>query len=126
MDEVRIVLAARPRLFRDALCDSLAKAGGLLVERVGPGNLDILLGARRSRPDVVIATFASRPGIPPLVTHLVAEFPDLLVVGIFLDEGCARLYRHGRPGQLLAGDTLPRIIEAIVESASPPNETVAD
>ena len=85
MKTLRILLAVRPVLFRDALHTLLARRGRLEVIDVEPRSVEILVAAWRHRVDVAVVTLEPTPEIPPLVTHLLTEFPAIRVLGIDLE-----------------------------------------
>jgi hypothetical protein len=98
----------------------------MFVEVMGPHHLDLMLRARGGGTDVVIATFESAAEVPSLVTQLWAENSELLVLGIFVNETIVRLYRRGHEVLTITDATFPRIVEAIVESASRSSDAAGD
>lgn len=80
-------------------------------------NVEILVAAGRHRVDVVVATLEPSPRIPPLVTHLLAEFPRMKVVGIDAADQCARVYRDGCRVRTISCVTAEELIRAIIEDA---------
>jgi hypothetical protein len=74
----------------------------------------------------VVATFEPKSGVPPLITHLLAEFPELLVVAISLRQQRARIYRRGGKVRTIAEFTVSGIIRAIVEAAAPSDHAGED
>jgi hypothetical protein len=111
---LRILLAVRPVLFRDALHILLARRGRLEVIDVEPRSVEILVAAWRHRVDVAVVTLEPTPEIPPLVTHLLTEFPAIRVLGIDLEGQCARIYRNGYETRLISCSTASEIVGAIV------------
>lgn len=94
VNQVRVLIAVEPPLLREALMTLLDQQPGFGVVDETNDRVAILLKARKERVDVVIATFKSTRGVPALVTHIMAEFPHILIVGIFLDEQRACVYRN--------------------------------
>ena len=94
VNPLRVLLVVDLPLLRDALHTLLAQRKELTVVVEEPDNIDILVRTCLHRVDVLVATFESDFGVPPLVTHLLAEFPELLVVGINLREQRTWTYRN--------------------------------
>jgi len=115
---IRVLLAVDPRLLRDALHAALARHARLMVIDEESHNIDILIGAREHRADVVIMTVEPTADVPPLVTHLLAEFPEILVVGIHLCGQCVGIYRNHSKVRMLSDLTVSGLIRAIFRGAS--------
>jgi hypothetical protein len=90
-----------------------------------PRDVDISAGARRHRVEVV-ATFPWISDVLPLVTHLWRKFPGIRVVGLALQEQCARIYRHHDEVRAIADFTAAGILRAILDEASRAGETGED
>ena len=118
MNQIRVLLAVEPRLLRDALHTVLVRHAELVVMDEEPRNIGILVGARKHSVDVVVATFEAASEISPLVTHLLGEVPEMLVVGIELREGRVRTYRNPHEMRTVPDFTLSAIIRAILRRAS--------
>jgi hypothetical protein len=92
--QIRVLVALKSRLYRELLGESLrnelmAEADVLLMDE-RRGSQDLSVWARDC--DVVFATIEPTQDIPELVTGLLAQFPNLLVVGIPPLEGPVRTY----------------------------------
>jgi hypothetical protein len=75
---------------------------------------------------VVVATFEATSDSPPLVSHLLGEFPEILVVGIDLREQRVRTYRDRDEVPTVSDFTVSGIIRAILRGASKSGETDRD
>jgi hypothetical protein len=126
VNQLRILLAVAPRLRCNALYNLLTGDARFLVMVEEPQNIDVLLGVRLGNVDVLVVTFERTPDVPPLVTHLQSEFPELMVVGISLEEQCARIYRRDQRVRTIVDYSVSGIIQAILESASLCGETDED
>jgi hypothetical protein len=123
VNRIRVLLTVEPRLLRDALHTLLAQDARLTVIDGGSRNVEILVGARQHRADVVVATFEATSAVPPLVTHLLGEFPEMLIVAIALREGRVRTYRSPNEVRIVPDCTVPAIIRTILRGASKGGQT---
>lgn len=94
MEKVRVLMAVAPRLWCEALGYLLDHQEGVdVIGRVR--SLEEALVRTRTRPaDVVVANLDSAPGVPEIIADLLAENPDMVVIGIDPDRQCARTYRN--------------------------------
>lgn len=122
VNPIRVLLTVEPRLLRDALHTLLAQDARLTVMDEESRNVDILVGARQHRADVVVATFEATSDVPPLVTHLLGGFPEILVVGIELREERVRTYRNSDEVRTVPDCTVSAIIRTIRRGASKGSE----
>jgi hypothetical protein len=118
VNELRIVLAVKPRLFSGALRQLLAPYARLKVMDAGCNAIDVLLAVRQHRADIVVATFEPATEIPPLATHLLAEFPNITVVAIGLGERRACTYRNPGESRILPEFSWTAIVDAIFSHTS--------
>jgi hypothetical protein len=123
VDQLRVLLGVGPPLLRDMLHTMLVEHGRFLVIDVEPRTIDVLVETRRCRVDVVIATLEQGSDVPPLVTHLLAEFPEVLVVGVSLREQSARIYHRNRVARTIADFTFAAIVQAVLQETSERTET---
>jgi hypothetical protein len=56
--------------------------------------VDVLLAVKQTGADVVLVTVPVSDATPPLCTHLLAEFPDLVVIGLWPEAQTAVAYRN--------------------------------
>jgi hypothetical protein len=122
VNPLRVLLAVEPRLLRDSLHSLLARHPRLTVIEQESHTVDILFGVRQYRIDVVVATFEPSSDLPPLVTHLLGEFPDILVVGIELQVQRAWTCRNRNEICTDLDFTVSGIIQAILEGSSKRSE----
>jgi chemotaxis response regulator CheB len=92
---IRVLLAV-PMPLLDVLRETIAAAGDCEVAGTVTGPLDTLLAVGTHRPDVVVIG-AERAGEPPgVVTHLLAEYPDVKVLCVGPDGASGYLLRPVR------------------------------
>jgi DNA-binding transcriptional LysR family regulator len=118
VDPLRVLLAVEPRLLRDALHSLLAQHPGLTVMDEESHTADVLFVVRQHKADVVVATFEPSSDLPPLVTQLVGEFPEILVVGIELQAHRIWTCRSRTEIRTASDFTVSGLIEAIVQGTS--------
>jgi hypothetical protein len=118
LNEIRVLMAVSPPLLSDALRALLCRKAKIVIVDEVLDPVDILLRARNRRADVVVATLESVPDIPPLVTHLLAEFPDLLIVGIDMQMQRACTYRNRLEVQPIPDFSVAGITKAMVQRAA--------
>ena len=118
MNSIRVLLAVEPRLLRDALHAVLVRHKRLVVFDEESRTIDVLIRAREHNVDVVILTPEPTVGAPPLVSRLLTEFPNILVVGLNPHEQCARVYRSNAKVRILLDLTASALIRAVSRGAS--------
>ncbi len=69
----------------DTLSDLLRRQEGIEVVGQAARPLDVLVAVEKARANVVLLTFPQFPELPGLCSHLFAEFPEVVVVGISPD-----------------------------------------
>jgi len=87
MDPIRVMLAEMVPVARIAVRQSLAACEQVdIVADAAIAGVELLVHVRRLTPDVVLLGVGS-DGMPPICSHLLAEFPHLKILGVD-DEGC--------------------------------------
>jgi hypothetical protein len=89
----RVIVAVRPRLLRDALCEHLSPVARLRILEDDRDGAEILCAVEKHHADAVIATMDPAPGLPPLVDLLLDYYPRLHVIGIHPHDQRACSYR---------------------------------
>jgi hypothetical protein len=110
---VTVLVAVEPPLMRVAICEGLASDARIAVASNGPDPLEVLASAARIEPGVVIVTSSEPAGIPPLATHLFAEFPDITIIGICRQTGQVRVHRQVVTSETIPADSIERLVAAI-------------
>ncbi len=81
---VKVLLALESAPLRELLKDLVEREPGLAlageVEVADP--IDLLVGVKKTQADVVVQTWQGSEEMPGICSHLLTEFPDLLVIGV--------------------------------------------
>ena len=82
MSGIRLILALDAQILADLLRSTFSDEPDIDVVFETNDVLDLLLATRQHEPHLVVMTVSPQGRLPPIGTHLLAEFPALLVVGI--------------------------------------------
>lgn len=82
---IRVLLALESPMLCETLADLLARQEGIEVVGHASEPLDLLVAVEKSEADVVLLTFPEFPNLPGVCSHLFAEFPELVVLGVSPD-----------------------------------------
>lgn len=113
MQKIPIVLAVWPRMFRDALQALIDSEPDLEIVDDVLDPVDLLLAVKESGAQVVVMTVPISDETPPVCTHLLAEFPDLTVIGICPEAQTAVTYRNAIDIGLLGALSIQEVVAAI-------------
>ena len=102
MKKTRVVLALDSPMLGELLRNLIQREAGVEVVDEVDDPVDLLLGVDLSRVDVVIHSWPESHEMPGICTHLLGEYPDLLLIGIPPSADCAYACR-----QAIATTTLP-------------------
>ena len=94
MRKVQVLLAVAPRMLRDLLRNRIEAEPDLEVAEAVLDPVDVLLAVKETGADVVLVTVPVSDATPPLCTHLLAEFPGLIVIGLWPEAQSAVAYRN--------------------------------
>jgi hypothetical protein len=106
------MLAVEPLLIRDALKESLRSRTDIRVVGEAVDPIDILIGVREWKPDVLIQTWPNGQ-MPGICTHLFCENPFLHIIGISPDGSHAYTCYQTITTEALPWTTLQDMFEAI-------------
>ncbi len=81
----RVLLALESHILREILANLLAREGDIEVVGQVDDPIGLLVAVEETQADVVLHTFHDSPELPGIVTHLLAEFPNVLVIGLSPD-----------------------------------------
>ncbi|MEM7586800.1 MAG: hypothetical protein AAF560_25645 [Acidobacteriota bacterium] len=93
-DHVTVLLANRPRMLRESLRNMLVRQAGVEVETSTPEPVELLAAVDRLDPDAVFVTLPESGEDPGICSHLLAQFPRLLVIALSAIEQRALVYRQ--------------------------------
>ncbi len=82
MDNVRVLLANRPRMLRESLRGMLERQADIEVTAVAPDPVELLAEVGRTEAEVVLVTLPESGGDPGICSHLLAQYPELLVIAL--------------------------------------------
>ena len=94
MDTVKVLLANRPRILRESLRSVIEGHRDIEVEAIEPDPVEILAAVDRAAADVVVIALPESGQDPGLCSHLLSEYPDLLVLALSPAEASAFAYRQ--------------------------------
>ena len=77
-----MVLALEPRILVDVLRSAVKDEPDMQVVSEASDPVELLLAVQEQVPDVVVLMLSDHGRLPPIGTHLLAEFPELLIIGI--------------------------------------------
>ena len=99
-------------MLRQSLHSVLARQADLDVEAVEPDPVELLAAVDRIEADVVIVTLPESGEDPGISTHLLAEFPGLLVIAVSAVGERAVVYR-----QVITREELRPVVEGQIVAA---------
>lgn len=102
MKKTRVVLALDSPMLGELLRKLIQREADVEVVDEVEDPVDLLLGVDLSGVDVVIHSWPESHEMPGICTHLLGEYPDLLLIGIPPSADCAYACR-----QEIATTTLP-------------------
>ena len=94
MDNVRVLLANRPRMLRESLRLMLESQGDIDVATAAPDPVELLAAVDRTDAEVVLVTLPESGGDPGICSHLLAQYPELLVIALSPVEQRAVAFRR--------------------------------
>lgn len=81
---IKVLLALESPVLRELLRDLIEGEPGIAlageVEVADP--IDLLVEVKETQADVVVQTWQGSEEMPGICSHLLTEFPDLLVIGV--------------------------------------------
>ena len=90
MNKIRVLLALDSPLLRELLRKLIEREPDMEVVDEVDDPVDLLFGTDLAEVNVVIHSWPESREMPGICTHLLAEYPDLLLVGI--PPGAERAY----------------------------------
>lgn len=91
---IRMVLAVGQRLLRETLESLFSEQADMEVVAEATAPIDVMAAVSRTDADLVVLNWTEGEAIPGLCTHLFAEFPGIVVVGVAGDESGGRVCRQ--------------------------------
>jgi DNA-binding NarL/FixJ family response regulator len=117
VSKFRVLLAATPPLLAALLTDLIQRQGDMeLVGKTGFERVDLLLAVRECEANVVIMPLTDSVDVPGIFSHLLAEYPELLILVLPTKSEYGFVYhRQGiskRPVMVATGDSILKAIRA--------------
>jgi DNA-binding NarL/FixJ family response regulator len=129
MKKIRILLANDPQMRRALMREVIERQPDMEIvgETVDP--LGLLLAARQTRAEAVIMTLRDSED-PGLISHLLAECPDLTILGLassgdsaFIVQMCPRRSEIANPSEATILGTLRQAIRSPCSSEDEVNKS---
>ena len=92
--KLQILLAVEPPMLRDALRTLIQREPDTEIVDEVLDPIEILLYVKATEANLVIVTIPEREELPAICTHLLAEFPELVVIGICNESHRACTFRN--------------------------------
>ncbi len=94
MDNVRVLLANSPRMLRESLQGLLDRQNDIEVATAPPDPIELLSAVDRTEADVVLVTLPESGADPGICSHLLAQYPELLVIAVSPVDGRAVVFKQ--------------------------------
>ena len=92
--QVRVLLANRPRALRARLAKLLQRQSDIEVVGTVLDPIELLVAVEDTQADVVVVTLPDSGEIPGICSHLLHEYPQLLILALSLACTGACVYRQ--------------------------------
>ena len=86
---IKVILALESPVLRELLGDLIEREPGIELVREVADPIDLLVEVKQTQAEVVIQEWPESEEIPGICSHLLTEYPDLLLIGITQDTGHA-------------------------------------
>lgn len=94
MERIRVILSLRPGRFREILKTRIEQQPDMEVVGELADLVHLLLGVAESEADVVILTSVSEEMDPGVCSHLLGEYPHLVILALNPERRVAIRYRR--------------------------------
>jgi len=119
VDKVRVLLANRPKMLRDLLHRSIDAQPDMEVVGEETDPVELLLRVRETETDVVVVTLPGSGEDPGICSHLLFEYPALLVLAVSDKRDLAVLYRLSIDRHEIEGGRDEALLGAIRSARDP-------
>ena len=113
MGKVRVLLANKPRMLRELLRSLIQRQADMEVMGEVLDPVELLLAVDETQADVVVVDLPESGEEPGICSHLLAEYPQLLVLALSPGRDRAILYRQSIIKEELSKLSEDEILEAI-------------
>ena len=110
---VRVLLANRPEALRISLATLLQQQSDIEVADTVLDLKELLIAVEDTQADVVVLTLPDSGEIPGICSHLLYEYPQLLILALSSARDRACIYRHAITVEPLADISDEGILAAV-------------
>ncbi|MBN1911250.1 MAG: hypothetical protein JW818_16005 [Pirellulales bacterium] len=82
MDQIQVLLAVDSLMLGELLRRTIEREADLVVVGQVDNPIDLLVAVGAMEPDVVLHTWPDSDEMPGVFSHLLTEYPDLVVIGL--------------------------------------------
>lgn len=111
--EIRVLLADIPPGLQDSVRYLIQSQQDLEVVGEVDNPVEVLLAVKAISAEVVIVSLRDSKLEPGIVSHLLAEYPELLVIGLSPTFEFANLYRHSALTETMSDVSNEDLLEMI-------------
>lgn len=94
MKKIKVLLANKPRILRESLKDLIQGQPDMEVVAEVFDPVELLLKVGETHADVVLVELPDAAKDPGICSHLLAEYPEVLILAVSSGSGRAFLYRQ--------------------------------
>jgi DNA-binding NarL/FixJ family response regulator len=110
---VRVLLANRPRVLRTRLAKLLQLQSDIEVVGTVLDPIELLSAVEDTQADVVVVTLPDSGEMPGICSHLLYEYPQLLILALSSTHTRACVYRQVITVEQLSGTSDQEILTAV-------------
>ena len=114
--QINVLLAIRPQAIRESLRRSIQSQQDMVVVGEVLEPVEILLATSRAQADVVVLDLPEDNVDPGICSHLLSEYPHILILALSPDREQAVIYRHRVSKKHVSAESNISIISAIREA----------
>lgn len=121
MERIKVILSLRPGMLRKVLrkrigCQPDMEIVGELTDPVA-----VLIGAAETEADVVILAAPSGEPDPGICSHLLGEYPHLVILALDQERGVTLLYHRVATREIIPDISEEKILSLIRNTVNEPN-----
>ena len=94
MSNIKVLLANRPRMHREMVAELVREQLDMEMKGEVLDPVELLLAVAETRADVVVLDLPQPDKEPGICSHLLAEYPDLLILALASDLDSGFLYQR--------------------------------
>ena len=116
MTSIRVILWADSRIFRESLRVAIESSGEIRVVAEVASPVELLAKVDHEQADAVVMWGDSHEDLPGICSHLLFEFPRLIVLAVLRDSGRAVIYRQKLEKRPVSASNVHDLIDAVREA----------